>query len=426
MTTAPHHKEGEGLEPLHEGADKRDWSEIRQDFPVLKQRVHDKPLVYLDSAASSQMPQQVLDALIDYHSNYHSNVHRGVHTLSQRATNAYERARLQAARYINARSEREIIFVRGATEGINLVMFTWGRQNITEGDRILISAMEHHANIVPWQMLAEQTGARIEVIPMNDRGELDMKAYRELLSKDVKLVAVAHVSNALGTINPVGEVIELAHAVGAKVVVDGCQAAPHLPIDVQDLDADFYTISAHKLCGPTGIGILYGKFDILDTLPPFQGGGDMIDTVSWEGTTYEEVPQRFEAGTPSIAAAVGMGAAIDYIAGIGRARIAEREHELLSLATEKILTLDKIRIFGRAEHKAAVLSFDFTDIHPNDIGMILDTCGVAVRTGQHCAEPVMNWFGIHATARASFALYNNEDDVEALVDGLRFVRDLFA
>ncbi|MEC9440030.1 MAG: cysteine desulfurase [Myxococcota bacterium] len=416
----------QGLKPLREGDDARSWTEIREDFPVLKQRVHDKPLVYLDSAASSQMPQQVLDALIDYHSNYHSNVHRGVHTLSQRATNAYERARMQAARYINARTERELIFVRGATEGINLVMQTWGRENITEKDRILISAMEHHANIVPWQMLAERVGAKIDVIPMSDKGELDMSAYRELLGKDVKLVCVAHVSNALGTINPVEEIIALAHKQGAKVMVDGCQAAPHLPIDVQALDADFYTFSSHKMFGPTGIGVLYGKFALLEQMPPFQGGGDMIDTVSWEGTTYEDVPQRFEAGTPSIAAAVGMGAAIDYIAGIGRARIAEREHELLALATEKILTLDKIRVFGQAAHKAAVLSFDFEDIHPNDIGMILDTCGVAVRTGQHCAEPVMTRLGIHATARASFALYNNEDDVEAFIDGLLFVRDLFA
>lgn len=414
------------LAPLVEGEDKRGWAAIRADFPVLRQQVHGKPLVYLDSAASSQMPQQVIDALNLYHSTSHSNVHRGVHTLSQRATVAYERARTQAARFINARSERECVFVRGATEGINLVAQSWGRKHIGPGDRILISAMEHHANIVPWQMLAGQVGAHIDVIPMSDDGELDQRAYAKLLGARVKLVAVGHVSNALGTINPVAEMIAGAHKVGARVMVDGCQAAPHLPIDVQELDADFYTFSAHKMFGPTGIGILYGKLEVLEEMPPFLGGGDMIDRVSWGETTYAEVPLRFEAGTPSIAAGVGLAAAIDYIAGVGRERIMEREAHLLELATQRMRGIEKLRIFGNARHKASVISFDFEDIHPNDIGMILDTCGVAVRTGQHCAEPVMDRLGIHATARASFALYSNEDDVDALIDALVMVRDVFS
>lgn len=415
------------IEPLAEGTDSRDFSTLREDFPILRQKVHgDKPLVYLDSAASSQMPQQVIDALVAYHSGYHSNVHRGVHTMSQRATRAFEEARELVARFINARSERECIFVRGATEGINLVRYTWGKENIGAGDRVLVSAMEHHANIVPWQLHCEEVGAELRVIPMTDDGELVQERYLELLTPNTKLVAIGHVSNALGTINPVAQMIAAAHEVGAVVVVDGCQAAPHLSIDVQALDADFYTFSGHKMLAPTGIGVLYGKMELLEPLPPWQAGGDMIDSVSWEGTTFEEVPGRFEAGTPSIAAAVGLGAAIKYIAGVGRARIQEHEHELLTYATSRLEGLDKVRVFGRARQKAAVLSFDFEDIHPNDIGTLLDACGVAVRTGQHCAEPVMTRLGIHATARASFALYNNKDDVDRFIDGLVFVREMFA
>ncbi len=414
------------LEPLEEGMDTRSFEAIREDFPVLKQRINDRRLVYLDSAASSQMPQQVLDELVGYHSTYHSNVHRGIHTLSQRATDAYEQARVTLARFIGAESERECIFVRGATEGINLVMNTWGLTQIKEGDEILISALEHHANLVPWQMLAERVGATIRVIPMTDAGELKMDAYADLLSAKTKLVAVSHVSNALGTISPVAEMIAMAHDHGAKVMIDGCQAAPHLPLNVAELDADFYALSGHKMLGPTGIGILYGKMELLEEMPPWQGGGDMIETVSWEGTTYEDPPQRFEAGTPSIAATVALGAAAKYIAAVGRERIHAHETELLEAATEQLLALPEARVFGRAAHKASVLSFDFEDIHPNDIGTLLDQCGVAVRTGQHCAEPVMTRLGIHATARASFALYNGLDDVEALIDGLKFVREMFA
>ena len=404
----------------------RGWDEIRADFPALEQTVNGKPLVYLDSAASSQMPQPVIDALVGYHSRDHSNVHRGVHTLSQRATDAYERVRHKVARFIGARSERECVFVRGATEALNLVMYSWGRENIGEGDEIVVSALEHHANIVPWQMLCEQVGAKLRVIPMTDAGELELSALDELLGERTRAVAITHVSNALGTVVPVAEIAERAHEHGAVVIVDGCQAAPHMPVDVQALGADFYAFSGHKMLGPTGIGVLWGRMELLEQMPPFQGGGDMIETVSWEGTTYAEVPQRFEAGTPSIAAAVGLGAAIDYISAIGRERIAAREAELLAAATEGLEALPRARVFGRAARKACVLSFDFEDIHPNDIGTILDTCGVAVRTGQHCAEPVMTRLGIHATARASFALYNNHDDVEAFIEGLKFVREMFA
>lgn len=404
----------------------RSWESIRDDFPILKQQVHEHPLVYLDSAASSQMPQHVVDALVNYHTRLHSNVHRGVHTLSQRATDAFEQARERVRGFIHASSTRECIFVRGATEGINLVMQTWGKANIHEGDEIVVTAMEHHSNIVPWQMLCQRVGAKLRVIPMSDDGELQLDALDELIHAKTKLVAAVHVSNALGTINPIELLIKRAHEVGAVVLIDGCQAAPHMKLDVQALDADFYTFSGHKMLGPTGIGVLYGKEALLEQMPPFMGGGDMILSVSWEGTTYNSLPHKFEAGTPSIAAAVGLGAAIEYLESIGMARIQAREAELLSFATAQMKArVPGLRLFGQAKRKASVISFDLEGVHPHDIGTVLDSCGVAIRAGQHCAEPVMTRLGIQATARASLALYNNEADIEALIEGLELVRELF-
>ncbi len=402
-----------------------DWDAVRADFPILQQQVNGRPLVYLDSAASSQMPQPVIDALVDYHSRVHANVHRGVHTLSQRATDAFEGARERVRGFINAASTRECIFVRGATEGINLVAHAWGRTHIGPGDEVVVSLMEHHSNIVPWQLLCRQVGASLKVIPMNDRGELDMEAADALIGAKVKLVGVVHVSNALGTINPVKQLIDMAHARGAVALIDGCQAAPHLALDVRALDADFYVFSGHKMLGPTGIGVLYGKEALLEAMPPFMGGGDMIASVSFEqGTTFNTLPYKFEAGTPSIAAAVALGAAIDYLQRIGMHHIAAREAALLTRATAALEALGGVRFFGRAAHKAAVLSFDLEGVHPNDIGTILDGHGVAIRAGQHCAEPVMHRLGVHATARASFALYNNTRDIDALVEGLAIVKDL--
>ena len=422
-TEAPLQGAGALIEP-----DERDFSALRGDFPALAQLIHGKRLVYLDSAASSQMPQQVLDALMHYHATTHSNVHRAVHTLSQRATRAYERARSTIARFINAPSERQCVFVRGATEGLNLVAYGYGEVVIKPGDAVIVSAMEHHANIVPWQLLCERRGAELWVLEMDERGELCMDQYRELLARGrAKIVAVNHVSNALGTINPVAEMAEQAHRAGAVIVVDGCQATPHMEVDVQALDADFYAFSGHKMYAPTGIGVLYGKMEHLERMQPFMSGGDMIDHVSFEqGTTFAGVPERFEAGTPSIAAAVALGRAAEYITAIGRGRIAEHESYLLELARERLGELPGLRLYGRAERRVGVVSFDFEDVHPQDIGTLLDTCGVAVRTGRHCAEPVMKRLGIQGTARASFALYNGEDDVEALIDGLKFVREMFA
>lgn len=404
-----------------------DWGAVRAQFPVLNQEVNGKPLAYLDSAASSQMPQPVLDTLVNYHSTTHSNVHRGVHTLSQRATEAFEDARHKVRAFINAPHENQCIFVRGATEGINLVMNTWGVQNIGEGDQILVSTMEHHSNIVPWQMLAKRVGAKVIPIPITDDGELDLDAYKALLNDRVKLVCVVYVSNAMGTINPAQQVIELAHSVGARVMLDACQATPHIAIDVQALNVDFMAFSGHKMYAPTGIGVLYGKWDLLESMPPWMGGGDMIETVSFDGTTYAELPNKFEAGTPSIAAAVGLGAAIDFVTSIGLEHIARREHELLAMATDAFLSnVPNGRIIGTAKNKAAVLSFTIDGIHPHDIGTILDSCGVAVRSGQHCTEPLMTRFGILATARASFGIYSNEQDIQAFIDGLELARDLLA
>lgn len=403
-----------------------DVEAIRRDFPILSRQVNGKPLVFLDSAASSQMPQVVIDRLVQYQTTEHANVHRGVHTLSQEATTAYEGTRRKVRDLIHAREDREIIYTRGTTEAINLVMHGYGRPFIGEGDEIILSALEHHANIVPWQMLCQEKGCVIRVIPMDDRGVLDMDAYRELLSERTKLVAVTHVSNALGTINPVAEIIRLAHEAGAIALIDGAQAAPHLAVDVQALDADFYAFSGHKMCGPTGIGILYGKAKLLEKMQPWQGGGDMIRTVSFEKTTYNEIPHKFEAGTPPIAAAIALGTAIDYLQGIGLDRIAAYEHDLLAYATERVGSLPGVRIIGTAPQKAAVLSFVIDGVHPHDVGTVLDQEGIAVRAGHHCAQPVMTRLGIPATARASFAFYNTPEEVDALVEGITSVQALFA
>ncbi|MNX60592.1 putative cysteine desulfurase [compost metagenome] len=402
-----------------------DVAAIRKDFPILNRQVNDKPLVFLDSAASSQMPQAVIDRLVQYQTTEHANVHRGVHTLSQEATTAYEGVRRKVRNLIGAKEDREIIYTRGTTEAINLVMHGYGRPFIKEGDEIILSALEHHANIVPWQMLCQEKGCVIRVIPCDDRGVLDMEAYKALLNERTKFVGVTHVSNALGTINPVAEIIRLAHERGVPVLVDGAQGAPHMKVDVQELDADFYTFSGHKMCGPTGIGILYGKAELLEKMQPWQGGGDMILSVSFEKTTYNTIPHKFEAGTPPIAAAIALGAAIDYLQGIGLDRIAAYEHELLAYATERVSALPGVRIIGTAPEKAAVLSFVIDGVHPHDIGTILDQEGIAVRAGHHCAQPVMQRMGVPATARASFAFYNTKEEVDALVDGIKTVQEIF-
>jgi len=403
-----------------------DVEKVREDFPVLKQTIHAKPLVYLDSAATAQKPFVVIDAIRKFHEVDCANIHRGVHELSQRSTAAYEETRGKAKRFLNARSRSEVIFVRGTTEGINLVASTWGRQNVSKGDEIIISALEHHSNIVPWQMLCEEKDATLRVIPMNDRGELILEEYEKLLGPRTRLVAVGHVSNALGTINPVRAIIDMAHRVGALALIDGAQAAPHMKIDVGLLDADFYTFSGHKVFGPTGIGVLYGKAKLLDAMPPYQGGGDMIRTVTFEKTTYNEVPYKFEAGTPNIAGGIGMGAALDYVTNLGLDRIAAYEHELLVYGTQLLSRIPGLRMIGTAREKAAVLSFVIDGIHPHDIGTVLDRMGIAVRTGHHCAQPVMDWFHVPATTRASLAFYNTAAEIDALAAGLQKVRELFA
>jgi cysteine desulfurase/selenocysteine lyase len=403
-----------------------DVERIRADFPVLQQTVNGKPLIYLDNSASSQVPQVVIDRGSIYLEQEHSNIHRGVHYLSQKATTAYEGAREKVKRFINARDVRECIFVRGATEGINLVMHGYGRKFIGEGDEIIISAMEHHANIVPWQMLCEEKGARLRVIPMNDAGELLLDEYDGLLNERTRLVAVLHVSNALGTINPVKQMIAQAHKYGVPVLIDGAQAAPHMPVDVQELDCDFYAFSGHKMYAPTGSGIVYGKLEILETMNPFQGGGDMIKTVTFEKTTYADPPNRFEAGTPAIASQIGLGAAIDYLNSIGRDRAAAYEAELLRYATERVSGIEGVRIIGTAKNKASVLSFVIDDIHPHDIGTILDQEGIAVRAGHHCAQPVMQRFNVPATARASFSFYNTKEEVDVLARTIERVIEIFS
>jgi cysteine desulfurase/selenocysteine lyase len=399
---------------------------VRADFPVLHQTVNGKPLVYLDNAASSQVPQVVIDRGSIYLEQEHSNIHRGVHYLSQRATTAYEGAREKVKRFINARESKECIFVRGATEGINLVMHGYGRKFIGAGDEIIISAMEHHANIVPWQMLCEEKGARLRVIPMNDAGELLLDEYEALLNERTKFVAVTHVSNALGTINPIKQMIGQAHKYGVPVLIDGAQSAPHMPVDVQDLDCDFFAFSGHKVYAPTGSGIVYGKAELLEQMNPFQGGGDMIKSVTFEKTTYADLPNKFEAGTPAIASQIGLGAAIDYLNSIGREDAAAHEHELLRYATERVSAIEGVRIIGTARDKASVLSFVIDDIHPHDIGTILDQEGIAVRAGHHCAQPVMRRFNIPATARASFAFYNTKEEVDILANTIEKVIEIFS
>jgi cysteine desulfurase/selenocysteine lyase len=403
-----------------------DVEKIREDFPVLKQTIHGKPLVYFDSAATAQKPFAVIEAIRKFHEVDCANIHRGVHELSQRSTAAYEETRAKAKRFLNARSKSELVFVRGTTEGINLVASTWGRQNIKAGDEIIVSALEHHSNIVPWQMLCEEKSATLRVIPMNERGELILEQYELLLGPRTRLVAVAHVSNALGTINPIQKMIEMAHAAGAVTLIDGAQATPHMPIDVQALDADFYTFSGHKVFGPTGIGILYGKMKLLNAMPPYQGGGDMIRSVSFEKTTYNDVPYKFEAGTPNIAGGIGLGAALDYVTHLGLDNIHAYEHELLEYGTEALSQIPGLRLIGTAREKAAVLSFVMEGIHPHDIGTVLDRMGIAVRTGHHCAQPVMDWFQIPATTRASLAFYNTRAEIDLLVDGLHKVKEVFA
>ena len=398
---------------------------VRSEFPILARQVNGKPLVYLDSAASSQQPLAVVRAVELYETTTHANVHRGVHTLSQAATDAFENAREIVRRFLNARSTREIVFVRGTTEAINLVANSWGRTHVGPGDEILITYLEHHANIVPWQMLCAATGARLRAVPVRTNGELDLEALRRLLSARTRLVAVAHVSNALGTILPVHEIVQLAHARGVPVLLDGAQAVPHELVDVQAIDCDFYAFSGHKVYAPTGIGALYARESLLATMPPWQGGGDMILSVSIESSTYNELPWRFEAGTPNISGAVGLGAALEYVQSLGRSAIAAHEHSLLELATARLSALPRLKLIGTASAKAAVVSFTMDGVHPHDIGTILDSEGIAIRTGHHCAMPIMESFGLAATARASFGCYNNAEDIDRLVEGLQKVRKLF-
>jgi cysteine desulfurase/selenocysteine lyase len=403
-----------------------DVERIRQDFPALQQQVHGRPLVYLDNAATSQKPRAVLDALVAYYSFDNANVHRGVHLLSERATEAYEGARARIQRHLNAASPREIVFVRQATEGINLVMASYGRRFVGAGDEIVISAIEHHANIVPWQMLCEEKGARLRVVPIDDRGDLLMEEYARLLGPRTKLVAMTQVSNALGTVTPIEDVVGLAHRQNIPVLIDGAQAVPHQPVDVRDLDCDFYVFSGHKAYGPTGIGVLYGKEHWLERMPPFQGGGDMIKSVTFEKTTYNELPYKFEAGTPHIAGAIGLAAGLEYIAGLGLEQIRDYEHELLAYGTELLSAIPGVRLIGTARHKAAVLSFVLDGVHAHDLGTILDQHGVAIRAGHHCAMPVMQRFGVPATARASLAFYNTRAELEVLATAIEQAREIFA
>ncbi|WP_417290553.1 aminotransferase class V-fold PLP-dependent enzyme [Corallibacter sp.] len=391
---------------------------IRKDFPILNRQVNGKPLVYFDNAATSQTPQQVIDCIVDYYSGYNANIHRGVHTLSQEATDKYEEARLKIQTHFNAKKTHEIIFTSGTTHGINLIANGFSSL-LKKDDEIIVSALEHHSNIVPWQMLCERTGATLKVIPMNQDGELVMSEFDKLLSQNTKLVFVNHISNALGTINPIEAIIEKAHQVDAAVLVDGAQACPHIKPDVQALDVDFYVASAHKMCGPTGVGILYGKEKWLNLLPPYQGGGEMIAEVTFEKTTYADLPHKFEAGTPNICGGIAFGAAIDYMNAIGFDAIANYEHELLDYATEKLLAIDGLKIYGTSKHKTSVVSFNLEGIHPYDVGTILDKLGIAVRTGHHCAQPIMDFFKIPGTVRASFAFYNTKEEIDALVAGVK-------
>ncbi len=402
-----------------------DVESIRKDFPILSRKVNGYPLVYLDNAATSQTPQQVINSITNYYSQYNSNIHRGVHSLSQEATDAYEQARIKIQKHFNAEKSNEIIFTSGTTHAINLVAsgFT---SLLEKGDELVVSALEHHSNIVPWQMLCERTGAIMKVIPMNEHGMLDLAEYENLLSEKTKLVFINHVSNALGTVNPVQKIIEKAHAAGAAVLLDGAQAAPHIKADVQALDVDFYVVSAHKMCGPTGVGILYGKEEWLNKLPPYQGGGEMIATVTFEKTTYADLPHKFEAGTPNISGGIAFGDALDYMNTIGFDKIAAYEQELLEYATEKLLKIEGLRIYGVSEEKTAVISFNIGEIHPYDIGTIIDKLGIAVRTGHHCAQPVMDYYKIPGTVRASFAFYNTKAEIDTFVEALEKAKKMLS
>jgi cysteine desulfurase/selenocysteine lyase len=404
-----------------------DVERIREDFPILKQKVgNGKQLIYLDNAATSQKPLAVIDAMNRYYLEENSNIHRGVHFLSDKATQSYEAARVKVQKFINAASSKEIIFVRGTTEAINLVAQTYGRKNFVAGDEIMISAMEHHSDIVPWQMLAEEKGLGLRIIPMNDKGELFIDKYEKMINAKTKMIGIVHVSNALGTINPVKEMIAIAHRHGVPVLIDGAQAVPHMHVDVRDLDCDFFAFSAHKMYGPTGVGILYGKQQLLEAMPPYQGGGDMIKSVTYAKTIYNDLPHKFEAGTPNIVGGVGLGATVDYLNGIDFHAATLHEHDLLNYATDALLSIKGLRIIGTAKEKASVLSFVLEDIHPHDIGTILDDDGIAIRTGHHCAQPVMQCFGIPATARASFGIYNMKEEVDALVKGIHRVIEVFS
>jgi len=412
--------------PLPAEAAAYDVERIRRDFPILGRQVRGKTLVYLDNAATTQKPRAVIERLVRYYSEENSNVHRGVHYLSEIATESYESARTTVKTFINAADEKEIVFTRGATESINLVAQSWGRRNVGAGDEVLITAIEHHSNIVPWQMLCAERGATLKVAPVNDAGELMVDELQKLLSDRTKIVSLGHASNALGTINPVKAITAMAHAAGAVVLVDGAQGAPHLVIDVQDLDCDFYAFSAHKVYGPTGVGVLYGRRELLEAMPPWQGGGDMILSVSFEKTTYNALPYKFEAGTPNIAGVVGLAAALDYVSAIGRERIAAYEHELLVYTASRLQELPGVRLIGTAREKAAVISFVLEGVHPHDIGTILDREGIAIRTGHHCAQPLMLRFNVPATGRASFGLYNTKEEADALIAGLEKVIEVFA
>jgi cysteine desulfurase/selenocysteine lyase len=403
-----------------------DIATIRKDFPILRQKVHGKSLVYLDNAASAPKPQSVIDTISRFYAEDYSNIHRGVYELSQRATKAYEDTRVKVRRFINAKSENEIVFVRGTTEAVNLIAYSFGQAYVKEGDEILITAMEHHSNIVPWQILCKRTGAHLKVAPIDKRGDLKLEELEKFMGSKTRLVALAHVSNALGTVNPVKQIVEMAHSRDIPVLVDGAQAVPHAKVDVQELGCDFYCFSGHKMYGPSGVGVLYGREKLLDAMPPYEGGGDMISSVTFEKTTYNRLPYKFEAGTPNIAGVVGLGAAIDYLNDIGVEAVAKHEDELLDYGTKKLLEIPGLSIVGQARHKTSVLSFVHEAIHPHDIGTILDQEGIAIRTGHHCAQPVMDFFGVPATARASLGVFNEKEDLDALARGIGKVLEVFA
>lgn len=405
---------------------KANFARVREEFPVLQRRINDQPLVYLDNAASSQMPQPVIDRINAYHTNEHSNVHRGVHSLSQQATDAYENAREKIGDFINAPHKHEILYTSGTTEAINIVARGLSGTHFREGDEVMISQMEHHANIVPWQLIRENTGITLNVIPITEEGEIDLEQYRNLFSERTALVSISHVSNALGTVNPIKKMVEIAHKHEVPVLVDGAQAVPHQPVDVKELDCDFYAFSGHKMFGPTGIGVLYGKEMWLEKMTPFKGGGEMIDKVTFEETTYDDLPHKFEAGTPPIAAGIGLGAAVEYLQNIGMDNIQKYEKQLLEYGTEKLNSIEGLKIIGTAKHKASVLSFVFDDIHAHDVGTLLNEQGIAVRTGHHCAQPTMRRFNVPATSRASLAMYNNREDIDRLVEGIEKLRKIFS